>query len=120
MRRDLCGLGFPSGRDADATDEAVFAAEKLKDLCGFATLRLNSKVGEEGEGVLFGVDPSAQGQGLYKYFVMKGAEWCAERGAQRMIVSTQIVNVMVQKVWSKLGFEPLHSTYTFHGWLSKK
>jgi hypothetical protein len=42
--------------------------------------------------------------------------WCASRGAARMMVSTQINNVAVQKVWARLGFEPNYAYYTFHKW----
>jgi hypothetical protein len=33
-----------------------------------------------------------------------------------MLISTQITNVAVQKVWTRLGFEPSRSYYTFHKW----
>ena len=33
-----------------------------------------------------------------------------------MVLSTQVTNLAVQKVWSRLGFEPSRSYYTFHLW----
>jgi hypothetical protein len=45
-------------------------------------------------------------------------QWCRSQGAQRMIISTQVVNVSMQKVWCRVGFEPSHSYYTFHKWFS--
>ena len=83
-------------------------------LNGFATLRRNSDI--EGEGVLFGVAPHAQGQGIYKTMMIHGMKWCREQDAERMVVSTQITNIAVQKVWSRLGFEMDHSYYTLHKW----
>jgi GNAT superfamily N-acetyltransferase len=83
-------------------------------LAGFATLRLNEP--SEGEGVLFGVAPRAQGAGIYKAFMIEGMRWCRAQGAKRMVVSTQVTNLAVQKVWSRLGFEPSESFYTFHVW----
>jgi hypothetical protein len=34
----------------------------------------------------------------------------------RMVVSTQITNLAVQKVWVRQGFELTGSYYTFHLW----
>jgi len=42
--------------------------------------------------------------------------WFEARGRSRMLISTQITNVAVQKVWIRLGFEPSKSYYTFHKW----
>jgi len=84
-------------------------------LAAFATMRSNSP--EEGEGVLFGVAPWAQGRGIYADLIRAGIEWCRARGQARMIVSTQITNLAVQKVWVRQGFEPSASYFTFHLWL---
>jgi GNAT superfamily N-acetyltransferase len=92
----------------------VLVAERENKIIGFATLRLNSS--EEGEGVLFGVAPEAQGIGVYRSFMVKGMQWCQEQRVKRMVVSTQVTNVAVQKVWCRVGFEPAHSYYTFHKW----
>lgn len=97
----------------DVADE-VLVAELDGNVVGFATLRLNSP--EEGEGVLFGVAPSAQGHGIYRSFMIGGMNWCLSKGLTRMVVSTQITNTAVQKVWTRVGFEPSHAYYTFHKW----
>lgn len=97
----------------DVADE-VLVADLDGAVVGFATLQLNSP--EEGEGVLFGVAPSAQGRGIYRSFMVRGMEWCLSEKAERMVVSTQITNIAVQKVWTRLGFEPSQSYYTFHKW----
>lgn len=89
----------------------VLLAEIEGTPVGFATLH-----GEEG--VLFGVSPSAQGRGVYRALMLAGMERCAARGAKRMLVSTQLTNIAVQKVWVRLGFEPSSSCYTFHEWLA--
>jgi GNAT superfamily N-acetyltransferase len=94
----------------------VLIAERENRIVGFATLRLNSK--EEGEGVLFGVAPEAQGAGIYRSFMVSGLQWCKQQQVKRMIVSTQVTNVAVQKVWCRLGFEPGYSYYTLHKWFS--
>ncbi len=97
----------------EVADE-VLVADLKNTIVGFATLRLNSP--EEGEGVLFGVVPSAQGYGIYRSFMIRGMEWCRSKGATHMVVSTQINNIAVQKVWTRVGFELSHSYYTFHKW----
>ncbi|GAB4573710.1 MAG: hypothetical protein Kow0077_16880 [Anaerolineae bacterium] len=94
--------------------DEVLVADTGEQLAGFATLRLNTP--DEGEGVLFGVAPFAQGMGIYRSFMIHGMQWCLAQGAKQMVVSTQITNIAVQKVWVRLGFEPSHSVYTFHKW----
>ena len=96
----------------DTQDVLVAIREGM--LSAFATLRMNDH--KQGEGILFAVSPSAQGSGLYKALMIAGMHWCAELRAQEMIVSTQIINIAVQKVWSRLGFEPRNYVYTFHKW----
>lgn len=95
----------------------VLVAEMDGKIVGFATLRLNNA--KEGEGVLFGVAPEAQGHGIYRSFMVKAMEWCLSQGRERMVVSTQITNIAVQKVWSRVGFEPSHAYYTFHKWFDE-
>jgi GNAT superfamily N-acetyltransferase len=97
----------------DVADE-VLIADDGGTVVGFATLQLNSA--EEGEGVLFGVAPAAQGKGVYRSFMIQGMQWCLSKGRRRMVVSTQVTNIAVQKVWARLGFELSHSYYTFHKW----
>jgi GNAT superfamily N-acetyltransferase len=94
----------------------VLVAERDSKIVGFATLRLNNP--KEGEGVLFGVAPEAQGLGIYHSFMVSGMQWCKEQQVKRMIVSTQVTNVAVQKVWCRVGFEPDYSSYTFHKWFT--
>ena len=104
---------FRSCVSHEVADE-ILIADLNGAIAGFATLRLNEP--EEGEGILFGIHPSAQGQGIYRSFIIRGMEWCRSKGASRMIVSTQITNIAVQKVWTRVGFEPSHAYYTFHKW----
>ncbi len=92
----------------------VLVCELDGSVAAFATMRMNSPA--EGEGVLFGVAPRAQGRGVYRGLIAKGLAWCQAQGAARMVVSTQITNLAVQKVWVRLGFEPTSSYYTFHLW----
>ena len=95
-------------------NDEVFVAIVDNEIMGFATMRLNDI--REGEGVLFAVDPAMQGKGIYRSFILAGLTWCYEKGCDKMVVSTQINNIAVQKVWTRTGFEPLHAYYTFHKW----
>jgi len=94
----------------------VLVAEIHGSLVAFATMRIVTP--EEGEGVLFGVARSSQGQGIYRGLIINGMGWCVSRGMLKMTVSTQITNSAVQKVWVRLGFEPGPSFYTFHRWFT--
>jgi GNAT superfamily N-acetyltransferase len=99
--------------DREVADE-VLVAELDGRLVGFATLRRNTS--EQGEGVLFGIAPTAQGKGIYYSFIVHGMQWCLANGMREMVVSTQITNLAVQKVWVRVGFEPFQFYYTFHKW----
>jgi GNAT superfamily N-acetyltransferase len=120
LDRDKCDEGYVSWAVRSCTLKqvatGVLVAERDNKIVGFATLRLNGP--DEGEGVLFGVAPEAQGVGIYRSFMIGGMQWCKEQAVKRMIVSTQVTNVAVQKVWCRVGFEPSHSYYTFHKWFS--
>lgn len=97
----------------DVADE-VLVAVRDGAVAGFATLKWNSS--EEGDGVLFAVHPSAQGRGIYTSFVLHAMEWFAARGGTRMVISTQVTNIAVQRSWALLGFAPSHAFYTLHRW----
>jgi GNAT superfamily N-acetyltransferase len=107
---------YRSCTSRDVAQEVLVADDG--EIAGFATLRLNDPA--EGEGVLFAVAPRAQGAGIYRAFMTEGMRWCRSQGAKRMVVSTQINNLAVQKVWSRLGFEPARSYYTFHLWFASR
>ena len=66
--------------------------------------------------LMFGVAPEAQGRGIYRSLMIGAMLWFRTRGTARMVVSTQVTNAAVQKVWTRLGFEPWKSNYTFHKW----
>ncbi|MGC2790407.1 MAG: GNAT family N-acetyltransferase, partial [Candidatus Sulfotelmatobacter sp.] len=92
----------------------VLVAEIDKKIVGFLTLRLNSP--EEMEGLLIGVAPEGQGIGVGRSLMVNGLELCKRQQAKRMLISTQVTNVAVQKVWCRVGFEPADSYYTLHKW----
>ncbi len=101
-----------------ATTNEVFVVEIDKEIMAFMTMRYAGD--DSGEAVLSGVHPRAQGKGIYQALIEEGMNWCRQRGRERMIVSTQIVNIAVQKVWARCGFEPFQYIYTFHKWFDEK
>ncbi len=98
----------------ELADEVLVAAGEGERLSGFITLRLNGP--EEVEGGLFAVSPEARGRGVSRALIVEALRWCWQRGARHMLISTQITNIAVQKVWIRAGFEPSHAYYTFHIW----
>ncbi len=97
----------------EAADQ-VLVAEVGGKVAGFGTLRLNSP--DEVEGLLFAVAPESQAKGICPLLMIASLQWSRNQGAKRMIISTQVTNVSMQKVWCRIGFEPSHSYYTFHKW----
>jgi GNAT superfamily N-acetyltransferase len=105
-----------SCRSREVADE-VLVAEWEGQVVGFGTMRRNSD--EETEGVLYGVSPEHQRRGIYQSLALQGMEWALAQGAVRAVASTQVVNIGVQKVWSRLGLEPSHSHHTLHKWFDE-
>ena len=99
-----------------AADE-VLVSEHNGDLAGFATLRLNSP--QEVEGLLFAIATQWQRRGVCGSLMIHSLRWTASQGAHRMIISTQVTNTSMQKVWCRVGFVPSHSYYTFHKWFDR-
>jgi ribosomal protein S18 acetylase RimI-like enzyme len=118
LDRRKCDEGYVSWAVRSCTSKQVatevLVAEIDKKIIGFLTLRLNGP--KEMEGLLFGVAPEGQGIGVGRSLMVNGLELCKKRHVKRMLISTQVTNVAVQKVWCRVGFEPSHSYYTLHKW----
>ena len=97
--------------------DAMIIIEFRTAIVGFLTVKT---VGHEiCEIVLNGVDPNFQNKGLYALLISLAKKWALERQLKAVIVSTQLNNLAVQKVWCRQGFEPYKSFYTFHKWFAK-
>lgn len=117
LDRNKCDEAYVSWAERSCTKaeaDEVLVAELEGSVAGFGTLRLNSA--EETEGRLYAVAPEVQGRGICPSLMVASLEWTRSQGAHRMLISTQIANVSMQKIWSRLGFEFSHSYYTFHKW----
>lgn len=97
----------------EVADEVLIATDG-DVITGLAAMRMVTT--DTGDGVLFGVTPSSRGKGVYRSLLIHALHWCRARKAKEMITSTQITNVVPQKVWAGLGFSMSHSYYTFHKW----
>jgi GNAT superfamily N-acetyltransferase len=119
LDRARCDEVYASWAERSCTDPAVastvLVAEHQGAVGGFLTLLHRGP--EEQEIVLNGVDPALQRRGLYRSLVLAALAHARSEGARRLTVSTQLVNVGVQKTWARAGFEPLRSYCTFHAWL---
>jgi GNAT superfamily N-acetyltransferase len=97
----------------DAADNVLMFFQRGV-LVSFVTMRLVSA--DEGEVVLGGVLPSAQGRGLWRPTLGGVLRWSEARGARRVIASTQVTNVASQRIWTRMGFSPVRSEATLHVW----
>lgn len=94
--------------------ENFLVGEVQGKIVGFGVMRKNNS--EEGEMFLGGIHPDFQGKGIYHSFLCKGVQWCSAEKVRRMVISTQLKNLSVQKVLIKFGFEISRGYYTYHKW----
>jgi len=97
--------------------DAVILIENDQKIAAFATVKKVETY--MSEGILFGVAPEHQGKSLYAALMSLAQQWSTNATLSQMIVSTQITNLAVQKVWCRQGFEPHQSFYTFHKWFAR-
>lgn len=64
------------------------------------------------------VDPAFQGQGVYNALLHHMCQLCSNADHTRIIISTQVNNYRVQRVWVRLGFSPYRALTTFHKWIA--
>jgi hypothetical protein len=116
-----CDLVYSSWAAASCTNKAVADAVILiecdNEIAAFATLKVNNTL--EIEGVLFGVSPNHRKKGLHLNLMQLSENWGKDNNYLEMITSTQINNVIVQKNWIQVDFEPRNSYYTLHKWFIK-
>ena len=93
-------------------DLAVWLALRDGEAIAFAACRDHG--GGTWEGVLYGVSADAAGGGVYGDLIRHTQREALARGASRMIVSTQVQNYAVQKVWAREGFHLYEALDTFH------
>jgi hypothetical protein len=100
-----------------ALADEVILIKKDQEIAAFATIKVKNDT--DFEGVLFGVAPNHRGKGLHLNLMQLSENWGRANNKRRLLTSTQITNVTVQKNWCRVGMEPLNSCYTFHLWNKK-
>jgi GNAT superfamily N-acetyltransferase len=94
-------------------DRKSWLVYKEETLIGFATCAMYA-ADNSCEGVLYGVHPGYAGGGVYTDIIRFTQNYFKDAGYDKMIVSTQIQNYAVQKVWQKEGFLIAKAYYTYH------
>lgn len=94
-------------------DRIVFLVKKQNNYIGFATCSISFEK-NEGEGVLYGVLSSESGNKIYSDMIRFTQLYMKNLGIKRMIVSTQVHNYAVQKVWIREGFSMYSACNTIH------
>lgn len=83
------------------------------EICAFATCS-HEQENQLCEGILYGVMPNFSGKGTYSSLIKFTKEYFAQLGYSDMIVSTQLQNYAVQKVWHRENFVLFNSWETYH------
>ena len=102
--------------------DAVFVAEDIAQLVGFATCKLYKDVEKYtglkiGEIELIATAPDSRGKGVFGHLIENCMFWFLGK-ADYVIYKTQINNLQVQKVLQRYGFRTESYKLTFHNWLS--
>jgi ribosomal protein S18 acetylase RimI-like enzyme len=92
----------------------IIIAEDAEGICGFLTMKAHGD--KRLELVLSGVAKRVEGRGVYRRMIQKGTEYAAAAGLKRVFTSTQIINLVVQRLWITQGFFPVKFEHTFHKW----
>jgi len=118
LDRAACDAAYMSWAERSCSEPGVaskvWVAEVDHRVAGFLTM-VEHGSGEQ-ELVFSGVDPEVQRSGIYRALIAHALIEAQAAGVASLFTSTQLTNAAVQKVWARLGFEPLRAYYTFHLW----
>jgi ribosomal protein S18 acetylase RimI-like enzyme len=109
----LAGYEDWAVRSLRETPGNVLVMTDLGEPIGLATIESGVDGGHL-EILLAGLVPAAQGRGLYGSLLDGCARVAAARGARRMVISTQVHNVRVQRAWARHGLRPFAAIETVH------
>lgn len=99
-----------NGEVADIVE--VIKADNSK-IMGFVTIKFKNNNSEIG---LIAVDNNARGLGLGSLLIDKVNELSANRGCNKIIVSTQKDNKLACKFYEKNGFNEFETKHIYHWW----
>lgn len=92
----------------------AYVAAEGNNIHGFLTVRLNSNL--EAEIVLNAVHPNMQDKGIYSRLLASSMSALKATHHERILISTQVNNVAVQRAWGRQGLRMARSYYTLHKW----
>ncbi|WP_182111750.1 GNAT family N-acetyltransferase [Actinotalea sp. JY-7876] len=107
----LAGYEDWAVRSAVAAPEDVLVLRQDGRPIGAATLEDS---GAAVEVLLAGLVPEAQGRRLYDWLLRACVDVTRDRGARRLVISTQVHNVRVQRAWARAGLRPFAAVETVH------
>ena len=97
-------------------DQIAIGSVKDGKLVGFLVgQRKNSRTSEI---ILNAVFPEAQRSGYYTALLCDYLRRVGRRGDGEVVISTQLQNYAVQKIWTRAGFTLFRSFHTLHRWAS--
>jgi len=96
---------------ADRAEDVLVLREGGRS-AGLATVVASGRHDLEVE--LAGIRREFQGRGLYFPLLRACAEAARERGCRRLLISTQVHNVRVQRLWARGGMVPFAALTTVH------
>lgn len=110
---DLVLDGYVEWAESYATDgdRRVYLVRRGEQWAGFGSLRLDA---EDVVGVLHGVAPGSEGQGIHTEIIRHVQRVGAAIGRTHMRTSTQIQNIRAQRSWISAGLRPEQSEWTIH------
>jgi len=100
-------------RSLQANPGNVLVLTDRREPIGLATLESGAGA-DHLEILLAGLVPAAQGRRLYGSLLDGCERLAAARGASRMVISTQVHNVRVQRAWARHGLRPFAAIETVH------
>jgi hypothetical protein len=103
---------------AQRPDERLFVAERDGRLTGFGLCRTRDEISE----ALLAGTSSTEGVArvvIYRALLHEGQRVALAAGAVRGVTSTNVVNVVVQRVWIRAGWTPTGAVHTFHRWFDE-
>jgi len=94
----------------------TFVAESADGVVGFLSIKMLSNF--TADIILNAVDEQARGRGVYTQLLLTALQYALSKSCKRVLISTQVNNFRVQRVWIANGFVPVEHYYTFHLWCS--
>ena len=93
----------------------VVVAELEGEVVGF--LSIVPPCDGKGDFGIGGMDPNAQGKGIFPKLYLFSFDWLKSQGVTWVQDKTVVNNYAELKVLIKVGMRPFNSLYTFHKWL---